>query len=162
MGAPRPTSPAELLRRLIRFDTTNPPGDEGPCLEYLRGLFAASGDGRVDCQVLESPGGRPNLVVRVAGRGEAPPLLMQGHVDVVTTAGQHWTHPPFGGDLVKGWVWGRGALDMKGGPATWSCAAWPTRRRAGRTAPSSWWSGTPSCSRGSGTGSARAAPPRST
>jgi acetylornithine deacetylase/succinyl-diaminopimelate desuccinylase-like protein len=117
MGAPRSTSPAELLRQLIRFDTTNPPGDEGPCLDYIRGLFALGGDGAVECLVRESPAARPNLVVRVAGRGEAPPLLMQGHVDVVTTVGQRWTHPPFGGDLVKGWVWGRGALDMKGGVA---------------------------------------------
>jgi acetylornithine deacetylase/succinyl-diaminopimelate desuccinylase-like protein len=117
MGAPRSTSPAELLRQLIRFDTTNPPGDEGPCLDYIRGLFALGRDGAVECLVRESPAARPNLVVRVAGRGEAPPLLMQGHVDVVTTIGQRWTHPPFGGDLVKGWVWGRGALDMKGGVA---------------------------------------------
>ncbi|TMC03413.1 MAG: M20/M25/M40 family metallo-hydrolase [Chloroflexi bacterium] len=120
MGAPNSTSPAELLRRLIRFDTTNPPGDEGPCLEYLRGLFTDAGG--ADCRVLESPGGRPNLVVRVPGRGEAPPLLLQGHVDVVTTAGQRWSHPPFGGDLLKGWVWGRGALDMKGGVAMMASA----------------------------------------
>jgi acetylornithine deacetylase/succinyl-diaminopimelate desuccinylase-like protein len=107
-------APADLLRQLIRFDTTNPPGDEAACLEHLRVLLAGAG---ADCRVLESPAGRPNLVVRVAGRGEAPPLLMQGHVDVVTTAGQRWTRPPFGGDLVRGWVWGRGALDMKGGVA---------------------------------------------
>jgi acetylornithine deacetylase/succinyl-diaminopimelate desuccinylase-like protein len=113
MGESLP-SPAELLRQLIRFDTTNPPGDEGPCLDYLRGLFAGTA---AECRVLASPAGRPNLVVRVPGRGEAPPMLMQGHVDVVTTSGQRWTHPPFGGDLVKGWVWGRGALDMKSGVA---------------------------------------------
>ena len=107
-------SPAELLRQLIRFDTTNPPGDEGPCLEHVRGLFAGRAAG---CRMLASPAGRPNLVVRVLGRGEAPPLLLQGHVDVVTTAGQRWSRPPFAGDLVRGWVWGRGALDMKGGVA---------------------------------------------
>ena len=118
MGEPAP-SPAELLRQLIRFDTTNPPGDEGPCLEHLRGLFARSG---ADCRMLVSPGGRPNLVVRAPGRGQAPPLLLQGHVDVVTTAGQRWSHPPFGGDLVRGWVWGRGALDMKGGVAMMTAA----------------------------------------
>ena len=61
--------------------------------------------------------GRPNLVLRVRGRGDAPPLLLQGHVDVVTTANQRWQHPPFGGELVDGWVWGRGALDMKSGLA---------------------------------------------
>jgi acetylornithine deacetylase/succinyl-diaminopimelate desuccinylase-like protein len=120
------TSTAELLRQLIRFDTTNPLGHEGPCLEHLRGLFEAAG---VECRALVSPGGRPNLVVRVAGRGEAPPLLMQGHVDVVTTAGQRWSRPPFGGDLVRGWVWGRGALDMKGGVAMMVSALLRCRER---------------------------------
>ncbi len=114
MGASTPT-PAQLLRELIRFDTTNPPGNEGPCLAHLKGLFDAHPSART--WTLASPAGRPNLVVRVPGRGEAPPLLLQGHVDVVTTAGQAWTRPPFGGDLVRGWVWGRGALDMKGGVA---------------------------------------------
>ena len=51
------------------------------------------------------------------GRGDAPPLLLHGHVDVVTTAGQDWTHPPFEARLEDGDVWGRGALDMKGGVA---------------------------------------------
>lgn len=60
---------------------------------------------------------RPNLVLRVRGRGLAPPLLLQGHVDVVTTANQLWQHPPFEGVLLDGWVWGRGALDMKSGLA---------------------------------------------
>src|SRR5215831_3968600 len=170
MGAPA-TSPAELLRQLIRFDTTNPPGNETACLEHLRGTFEGTG---ADCRMLRSPAGRDNLVVRVAGRGAAPPLLMQGHVDVVTTAGQRWSHPPFDGDLVRGWVWGRGALDMKSGvaimvsallrcwsaasrqPATWCCAVWPTRRRAGSTAPGSWSSGTRTSSPASGTASARA------
>jgi acetylornithine deacetylase/succinyl-diaminopimelate desuccinylase-like protein len=113
MGEPA-TAPAELLRQLIRFDTTNPPGDEGPCLDHLRGLLERAG---AACRILVSPAGRPSLVARVAGRGEAPPILLQGHVDVVTTAGQQWSRPPFGGDLVRGWVWGRGALDMKGGVA---------------------------------------------
>jgi acetylornithine deacetylase/succinyl-diaminopimelate desuccinylase-like protein len=105
--------PADVLSELIRFDTTNPPGNEGPCLQYVDTLFAARG---VRGTVL-SRDGRPNLVVRVKGRGEAPPLLMQGHVDVVTTVGQDWSRAPFGGEQVDGWVWGRGALDMKGGVA---------------------------------------------
>jgi acetylornithine deacetylase/succinyl-diaminopimelate desuccinylase-like protein len=108
-------APAQLLRELIRFDTTNPPGNEGPCLAHLKGLFDAHPSART--WMLADLPDRPNLVVRVPGRGEAPPLLLQGHVDVVTTAGQAWTRPPFGGDLVRGWVWGRGALDMKGGVA---------------------------------------------
>ena len=111
--------PTELLQRLIRFDTTNPPGNEGPCLRFLRELFEARG---AETAILAGEADRPNLVVRLGGRGAAPPLLMQGHVDVVTTAGQRWTHPPFAGELVEGWVWGRGALDMKGGVAMMASA----------------------------------------
>jgi acetylornithine deacetylase/succinyl-diaminopimelate desuccinylase-like protein len=114
MGTPGTPAPAELLQELIRFDTTNPPGNEGPCLARLRDLFAEHG---VPAAMLGASPERPNLVVRVPGRGEAPPLLMQGHVDVVTTAGQAWSRAPFGGELVDGWVWGRGALDMKSGVA---------------------------------------------
>jgi acetylornithine deacetylase/succinyl-diaminopimelate desuccinylase-like protein len=114
MGDTASSRPAELLRRLIRFDTTNPPGNEGPCLQFLKGLFDGWG---VSTRMVAAVADRPNLVVRVHGRGQAPPLLLQGHVDVVTTTGQEWTRPPFGGDLVRGWVWGRGALDMKGGVA---------------------------------------------
>jgi acetylornithine deacetylase/succinyl-diaminopimelate desuccinylase-like protein len=107
-------SPAELLQHLIRFDTTNPPGNEGACLAWLKELFDARG---VEARLFSGTPDRPNLVVRVPGRGEAPPMLLQGHVDVVTTAGQTWARPPFAGEVVDGWVWGRGALDMKGGLA---------------------------------------------
>ena len=107
-------SPAQLLQSLLRFDTTNPPGDEGPCLELLREQFRGHD---VEVRMLAALPERPNLVVRVPGRGEAPPLLLQGHVDVVTTEKQSWRYPPFSGELVDGWLWGRGALDMKGGLA---------------------------------------------
>jgi acetylornithine deacetylase/succinyl-diaminopimelate desuccinylase-like protein len=56
-------------------------------------------------------------VTRLGGRGERPAILLQGHVDVVTTANQDWSHPPFAGALADGFVWDRGALDMKGGVA---------------------------------------------
>src|SRR5581483_7212057 len=70
-----------------------------------------------ESRIVAKDDARPNLIARVHGAGEAPPLLLYGHVDVVTTSGQQWTHPPFGGELVDGWMWGRGALDMKGGVA---------------------------------------------
>lgn len=57
---------------------------------------------------------RPNLITRLKGKGEAPPLLMYGHADVVTTADQEWLHPPFEGNIIDGIIWGRGTLDMKG------------------------------------------------
>ncbi|MGH2933863.1 MAG: M20/M25/M40 family metallo-hydrolase [Gaiellaceae bacterium] len=104
----------ELLRDLIRFDTTNPPGNETECVAYVQRLLDEVG---VESRIVARDAGCPNLIARVHGTGEAPPLLLYGHVDVVTTAGQEWTHPPFGGELVDGWVWGRGALDMKGGVA---------------------------------------------
>ncbi|HUH15130.1 MAG TPA: M20/M25/M40 family metallo-hydrolase [Gaiellaceae bacterium] len=104
---------AELLQELIRFDTTNPPGNEAACVDFLRAELEAAG---CETQTYELEPGRPNLVSRLPG-GDAPPLLLQGHVDVVTTAGQTWKHPPFEGRLVDGEIWGRGALDMKAGVA---------------------------------------------
>jgi len=104
----------ELLRELIRYDTTNPPGNETACIEHVRGLLHNAG---IDSRVLARAENRPNLVARIEGRGETPPLLLYGHVDVVTTAGQQWTHPPFGAEVADGMVWGRGALDMKSGVA---------------------------------------------
>ncbi len=107
-------TPVELLQRLIRFDTTNPPGNEGGCIEFLRGLLEDAG---CETEVYAKEPGRPNLVAWLRGGDSGPSLLLYGHVDVVTTAGQSWRHPPFGGELVDGYVWGRGALDMKGGVA---------------------------------------------
>jgi acetylornithine deacetylase/succinyl-diaminopimelate desuccinylase-like protein len=106
--------PAELLQRLIRFDTTNPPGSEAACIGYIDGLLKSAG---LETTLLGRVQSRPNLISRISGRGEAPPLLLQGHVDVVTTSGQQWQHPPFGGVIADGFIWGRGALDMKGGVA---------------------------------------------
>jgi acetylornithine deacetylase/succinyl-diaminopimelate desuccinylase-like protein len=104
----------DLLQRLIRFDTTNPPGNEGECIDFLRRLLEEAG---VETEVCARDPHRPNLVARIPGRASGPPLLLQGHVDVVTTAGQAWRREPFAGELVDGYVWGRGAVDMKGGVA---------------------------------------------
>jgi acetylornithine deacetylase/succinyl-diaminopimelate desuccinylase-like protein len=106
-------SVVELLQELIRFDTTNPPGNEAACIDFLRAQLEEAG---CETQTYEQEPGRPNLVSRLAG-GDAQPLLLQGHVDVVTTAQQEWRHPPFAGVVEDGHVWGRGALDMKAGVA---------------------------------------------
>ncbi len=111
--------PVPLLQQLIRFDTTNPPGNEGPCIAWIQERLQEAG---VETRILARDPNRPNLIARLPGRGEAPPLLLYGHVDVVTTAGQAWTHPPFEGRRVDGYVWGRGALDMKGGIAMFLAA----------------------------------------
>lgn len=106
--------PAELLKNLIRFDTTNPPGNEAACVTYIDGLLTDAG---FETVLLAKDENRPNLITRLKGKGTAPPLLMYGHVDVVTTANQDWKYPPFEGKEVDGFIWGRGALDMKNGVA---------------------------------------------
>jgi acetylornithine deacetylase/succinyl-diaminopimelate desuccinylase-like protein len=106
--------PVELLQRLIQFDTTNPPGNESECISFINGVLAEAG---VESNVFAKSPDRPNLIARLSGQGNSPPLLLYGHVDVVTTEGQQWKHPPFEGKVVDEFVWGRGALDMKGGVA---------------------------------------------
>ena len=102
--------PVALLRDLVRFDTTNPPGNEHACIEWVGDLLDAYG---VSYETYASDSDRPTLLARLPG-GDAPPLLLYGHVDVVPTEGE-WTHPPFEGVLEDGCVWGRGTLDMKAG-----------------------------------------------
>ena len=107
--------PAEILQRLIQFDTTNPPGNEGPCISFINDLLA---EFQIDTTILSRTPERPNLIARLkSGQQKVPPLLLYGHVDVVTTKNQEWTHPPFEGRLHDGYIWGRGSLDMKGGIA---------------------------------------------
>ncbi len=106
--------PVELLQQLIQFDTTNPPGNETECVSFIRNLLTDAG---IESKVLAKVPNRPNLIARLPGQDNAPPLLLYGHVDVVTTENQVWQHPPFEGKLADGFLWGRGALDMKGGVA---------------------------------------------
>ena len=111
--------PAELLQQLIRFNTTNPPGDEAACIAYVNKLLTAAG---FHTTILATDPARPNLIARLQGQGNAPPLLLQGHVDVGTTEKQAWQQPPVAGNIVDGYVWGRGTLDMKGGVAMMTAA----------------------------------------
>jgi acetylornithine deacetylase/succinyl-diaminopimelate desuccinylase-like protein len=107
-------NPLELLQTLVRFDTTNPPGDEKEIIHYLQTILENAG---LKTTLLAKTDNRPNLITRLKGRGDAPPLLLQAHVDVVTTANQQWTHPPFAAEIHDGMVWGRGTLDDKSGVA---------------------------------------------
>jgi acetylornithine deacetylase/succinyl-diaminopimelate desuccinylase-like protein len=104
--------PEQILGGLIRFNTTNPPGNERECIAYIAQLLDRAD---IPYQIQARDPNRPNLIARLKGAGNAPPLLLHGHVDVVSTAHQSWRHPPFSGDIIDGCVWGRGALDMKGG-----------------------------------------------
>jgi acetylornithine deacetylase/succinyl-diaminopimelate desuccinylase-like protein len=101
----------ELLRELLRIDTSNPPGDEAGCAERVAERLTASG---LQPRLLESAPGRVNVVARLrADRPSAEPLLLNAHLDVVPADAEGWTHPPFAGVVDGGYLWGRGAVDMK-------------------------------------------------
>lgn len=106
--------PVELLQRLIRFNTTNPPGNEAECVAFIDSLLKSTG---IKTTIVGKTNMRPNLIAQLNGEGKAPPLLLYGHVDVVTTKNQKWQHPPFEAQIVDDFLWGRGALDMKSGVA---------------------------------------------
>ncbi|MEA2575888.1 MAG: hypothetical protein QOH93_3186 [Chloroflexia bacterium] len=99
------------LQALIRLDTSNPPGNEILAVEYIRQQLADVG---VDAEVVESEPGRANLRAVLKGDGSERPLLLMSHTDVVPVEPEFWTqHEPFSGDIDGGYVWGRGAVDMK-------------------------------------------------
>ncbi|HWX97910.1 MAG TPA: M20/M25/M40 family metallo-hydrolase [Solirubrobacteraceae bacterium] len=136
----QPAEEAEqLLQRLIRFNTVNPPGDERPAQEHLAEHLSAAG---FDCELLGAEPGRPNLVARLrapgAGAGQAgetgPRLCYLGHVDTVLADAREWSHDPWSGDLADGFLWGRGALDMKSQVAAEIAAAASLARSGWRPA----------------------------
>ncbi|MBI5535414.1 MAG: M20/M25/M40 family metallo-hydrolase [Deltaproteobacteria bacterium] len=108
----------ELLQRLIRIPTVNPPGNEKPAAELLAEFLR---EAKVEPQVFESEPGRASLVARVKGDGSAPPLLLAGHIDVVEADASQWKHDPFSGEIADGCIWGRGAVDMKNMVAMSAC-----------------------------------------
>lgn len=108
--SPRAERALEDLRALLRFDTTNPPGNEGPAIDFLAERLKAAG---IEPTILTSDG-RPNLVARIEGDGTGGgPLLLTGHVDVVPVDRDMWTADPFGAEIRDGYLYGRGAIDMK-------------------------------------------------
>lgn len=107
--------PAELCAQLIRFDTTNRGGGdaegERAAAEFVAGLLDQAGAAPV---LLERTPGRSNVVGRITGRDpHAPAILVQAHLDVVPADPVDWSVPPFAGEIRDGFVWGRGATDMK-------------------------------------------------
>lgn len=100
----------KLLQQLITFDTSNPPGRERPCAEYIADLFRMTG---IEPKLVEKEKGRTNVIARLKGDGSLPPLLLSAHLDVVPATEPNWSFPPFGGEIHDGYVWGRGAVDMK-------------------------------------------------
>jgi acetylornithine deacetylase/succinyl-diaminopimelate desuccinylase-like protein len=101
----------DLLQRLIRIDTVNPPGNETAAAELLREYLEESG---VECELFARVPERANLVARIRGTGSGPRLALLSHTDTVLADPVEWQLDPWSGELKDDHVWGRGALDMKG------------------------------------------------
>ena len=104
-----------MLRDLIRIRSINPPDPPGGELAAARFIAAALTDAGLEPELVEPFPGRGSVHARVRGDGTGgEPLLLLSHLDVVPASPEGWTHDPFGGDVADGYVWGRGAVDMKG------------------------------------------------
>ncbi|MBW2404359.1 MAG: M20/M25/M40 family metallo-hydrolase, partial [Deltaproteobacteria bacterium] len=99
-----------LCQQLLRIDTTNPPGNEQEAAELVAEELSSAG---LEPMMLHSAPRRTNVVARLRGTGEKPPLVLAAHLDVVEAEPAAWKHPPFCGEVHDGCLWGRGAIDMK-------------------------------------------------
>jgi acetylornithine deacetylase/succinyl-diaminopimelate desuccinylase-like protein len=100
----------EALRHYLTIDTTNPPGGE---VAGARFLAARLGESGVASEIAESAPGRGNLMARLRGDGSLGAIVLHHHIDVVYADRRYWTVDPFGGEIRDGYLYGRGALDMK-------------------------------------------------
>jgi acetylornithine deacetylase/succinyl-diaminopimelate desuccinylase-like protein len=120
-----------LLRRLLRVNTVNPPGNERPAQLLLQALLDEAG---FETALLGEDPARPNLVARLRGRAPGPVLGLLSHVDTVVADPEGWRHDPWSGALDDGCVWGRGAIDMKSQTAAEAVAAASLAREGWRPA----------------------------
>lgn len=98
------------FQTLLRMNTSDPPGNEAPAVEYLKSVLEKEG---IEVKIFALVPHRPNLVARLKGSGKARPLLLMGHTDVVSVDSTKWKYPPFSATRKDGYVYGRGAVDDK-------------------------------------------------
>jgi acetylornithine deacetylase/succinyl-diaminopimelate desuccinylase-like protein len=111
----------EVLQRLIRFNTVNPPGNERGAIEYLESYARNAG---FETELLAATPERPNLIATLdGGDPDGPVMVLLGHVDTVLAAAEDWEHDPWSGEITGGFLWGRGAIDMKSQVAAEAVAA---------------------------------------
>src|SRR5580658_2777166 len=112
---------ADLLVELIRVNTSNPPGNNRELAELLATKFRALG---VEVAIIPTPDAeKVHLIARVKGDGSKRPILLAAHADVVGVEREKWSIDPFAGIMKDGYVFGRGAIDFKGGLAVFAEAA---------------------------------------
>jgi len=100
----------DLLRRYLMIDTTNPPGNEIAGTRFLAEVLAREG---IASETIEAAPGRASLQARLAGDGSLGGIVLHHHIDVVYADRRYWTVDPFGGVIAAGYLYGRGAIDMK-------------------------------------------------
>ncbi|MBO5666498.1 MAG: M20/M25/M40 family metallo-hydrolase, partial [Firmicutes bacterium] len=109
-----PTDAVSIAQKLMQFDTTNGIRPERDCILYIKDMLESHG---IETKLVSRDESRPNLFAKIRSKHldpAIPPFVMYGHVDVVSTTGQAWDKDPFGGVIEDGYLWGRGAIDMKG------------------------------------------------
>jgi acetylornithine deacetylase/succinyl-diaminopimelate desuccinylase-like protein len=121
----------ELLQRLVRFRTVNPPGAERECQEHLAGLLRDAG---FEVELIGRTEDRPNLVARLRGEADGPRLVLLSHVDTVLAEPDEWRRDPWSGDVAGEELWGRGSQDMKSQTAAEVVAAISLAREGWRPA----------------------------
>ena len=104
------TETLEHFQAVLRFDTSDPPGNERPAAEYLKQVLEREG---IATKVFELEPNRLNVVARLTGSGKKRPLLLMGHTDTVNVDPAKWTFPPFSATRNGGYVYGRGTVDDK-------------------------------------------------
>ena len=100
-----------LLSRYLQIDTTNPPGNEIKAAQFFKEIFDREG---IEARIIESAPGRGNIYARLRGSGAKKAVILLNHMDVVPADANLWKEAPFSGSFKDGFIWGRGALDMKG------------------------------------------------
>ncbi len=109
-ASPRRFDPLPVLRDYIRIDTSNPPGNELQAARFLKSVLDREG---IEAEIVEFARGRADLVARLKGDGSKKALILSHHMDVVRADRARWTVDPFGAVIENGYLYGRGALDMK-------------------------------------------------
>lgn len=104
----------KLCQELVRIKSVNPPGDELPLAEYIASTLKRFG---LEVELVNHSPNRASVIARLKSPGEKPGLLYNGHLDTVPIGAQKWVHDPFSAEVAEGKIWGRGAVDMKGGLA---------------------------------------------
>src|ERR1044071_9528744 len=101
----------DLLQKYLRIDTTNPPGHEKRAADFFKVIFDREG---IENEIFFQGNDRADIIARLPGNGKKRAIILLNHLDVVPADAARWTVPPFSGEIKDGYIWGRGAVDMKG------------------------------------------------